>query len=136
MANADRPPFLEARNIHKYFPGVHAVNNVNARAFMLEPRYIAKLTRLADAWRDKDIARKIEDEMFVFADLLRLDPKDLGALVRSIEAEVLSAMLPSASAPAAAPAQRHNVLLVLLTGPPGPPTGGRSAHRCGSRSRS
>ena len=30
MANADRPPFLEARNIHKYFPGVHAVNNVNA----------------------------------------------------------------------------------------------------------
>jgi len=39
--------------------------------------------------RDKEIARKIEDEMFVFADLLRLDPKDLGALVRSIEAEVL-----------------------------------------------
>ncbi len=28
-----------------------AVNNVNARAFMLEPRYIAKLARLADAWR-------------------------------------------------------------------------------------
>jgi len=28
-----------------------AVNNVNARAFMLEPRYIAKLKRLADAWR-------------------------------------------------------------------------------------
>lgn len=27
------------------------VNNVNARAFMLEPRYIAKLKRLADAWR-------------------------------------------------------------------------------------
>ena len=27
------------------------VNNVNARAFMLEPRYIAKLSRLADAWR-------------------------------------------------------------------------------------
>ncbi|WP_285713308.1 alpha-glucuronidase family glycosyl hydrolase [Erythrobacter oryzae] len=28
-----------------------AVNNVNAKAFMLEPRYIAKLARLADAWR-------------------------------------------------------------------------------------
>ncbi|GAA0268527.1 alpha-glucuronidase family glycosyl hydrolase [Alteraurantiacibacter aestuarii] len=28
-----------------------AVNNVNARAFMLEPDYIAKLARLADAWR-------------------------------------------------------------------------------------
>jgi alpha-glucuronidase len=27
------------------------VNNVNARAFMLGPRYIAKLKRLADAWR-------------------------------------------------------------------------------------
>lgn len=27
------------------------VNNVNARAFMLEARYIAKLKRLADAWR-------------------------------------------------------------------------------------
>ncbi|GIX19721.1 MAG: xylan alpha-1,2-glucuronidase [Erythrobacter sp.] len=33
--------------------GINAVvvNNVNARAFMLEPRYIAKLKRLADAWR-------------------------------------------------------------------------------------
>lgn len=28
-----------------------AVNNVNARAFMLEARYIAKLKRLAEAWR-------------------------------------------------------------------------------------
>ena len=27
------------------------VNNVNARAFMLEPRFIAKYKRLADAWR-------------------------------------------------------------------------------------
>ncbi len=33
--------------------GINAVvvNNVNARPFMLEPRYIAKLKRLADAWR-------------------------------------------------------------------------------------
>ncbi|MEO5706189.1 MAG: alpha-glucuronidase [Alteraurantiacibacter sp.] len=33
--------------------GINAVvvNNVNARAFMLEPAYIAKLKRLADAWR-------------------------------------------------------------------------------------
>jgi len=28
-----------------------AVNNVNAKALMLEPRYIAKLARVADAWR-------------------------------------------------------------------------------------
>ena len=27
------------------------INNVNARSFMLEPRYIAKYARLADAWR-------------------------------------------------------------------------------------
>ncbi|WP_439648373.1 alpha-glucuronidase family glycosyl hydrolase [Croceibacterium aestuarii] len=27
------------------------VNNVNAKAYLLEPRYIAKLARLADAWR-------------------------------------------------------------------------------------
>jgi len=47
-------------------------------------RIIRALTK-----RDKDIARMIEDEMFIFTDLLRLEPKDLGALVRSIEAEVL-----------------------------------------------
>ncbi len=39
--------------------------------------------------RDKEIARKIEDEMFVFADLLRLDAKDLGTLVRAIESTLL-----------------------------------------------
>jgi flagellar motor switch protein FliG len=41
------------------------------------------------AKRNKDIARRIEDEMFVFADLLRLDPKDLGTLMRGIENELL-----------------------------------------------
>jgi len=30
MVNADHSLFLEARNIHKYFPGVHAVNDVSA----------------------------------------------------------------------------------------------------------
>lgn len=39
--------------------------------------------------RDKDVARKIEDEMFIFADLVRLDPKDLGTLMRGIESDLL-----------------------------------------------
>ena len=39
--------------------------------------------------RDKDIARRIEDEMFVFADLIRLDAKDLGTLVRGLESKLL-----------------------------------------------
>lgn len=41
------------------------------------------------AKRDKDVARLIEDEMFVFADLLRLDAKDLGTLMRAVEADLL-----------------------------------------------
>ena len=30
MQNADTKPFLEAAGIHKHFPGVHALNHVNA----------------------------------------------------------------------------------------------------------
>lgn len=41
------------------------------------------------AKRDKDVARMIEDEMFIFADLIGLDPKDLGTLMRSIDNEAL-----------------------------------------------
>jgi len=55
---------------------------------IINKRESARIIR-AVTKRDKDIARKIEDEMFVFADLIRLDPKDLGALVRSIDAEIL-----------------------------------------------
>ncbi len=49
-----------------------AVNNVNARAFMLEPRYIAKLARLADAWRPYGIR--------VFLSARFSAPKDIGGL--------------------------------------------------------
>lgn len=48
------------------------VNNVNARAFMLEPRYIAKLARLADAWRPYGIR--------VFLSARFSAPKDIGGL--------------------------------------------------------
>lgn len=49
-----------------------AVNNVNARAFMLEPRYIAKLTRLADAWRPYGIR--------VYLSARFSAPRDIGGL--------------------------------------------------------
>ena len=49
-----------------------AVNNVNARAFMLEPRYIAKLERLADAWRPYGIR--------VFLSARFSAPREIGGL--------------------------------------------------------
>ena len=36
MQNGDVKPFLEATGIHKRFPGVHALNNVNASFFLGE----------------------------------------------------------------------------------------------------
>lgn len=48
------------------------VNNVNARAFMLEPRYIAKLARLADAWRPYGIR--------VYLSARFSGPRDIGGL--------------------------------------------------------
>ncbi|UIP06070.1 alpha-glucuronidase [Erythrobacter sp. SDW2] len=48
------------------------VNNVNARAFMLEPRYIAKLKRLADAWRPYGIR--------VYLSARFSAPRDVGGL--------------------------------------------------------
>ncbi len=51
------------------------VNNVNARAFMLEPRYIAKLKRLADAWRPYGIR--------VYLSARFSAPQDIGGLATS-----------------------------------------------------
>lgn len=48
------------------------VNNVNARAFMLEPRYIGKLARLADEWRPYGIR--------VFLSARFSAPKDIDGL--------------------------------------------------------
>ncbi|WP_435199162.1 alpha-glucuronidase [Qipengyuania sp. 902] len=48
------------------------VNNVNARAFMLEPRYIAKYKRLADAWRPYGIR--------LYVSVRFSAPKDIGGL--------------------------------------------------------
>lgn len=47
---------------------------------------------------DKPLAAKIEDEMFIFSDLASLDDKNLGTLLRSVEAPVLVIALKGAGA--------------------------------------
>ena len=45
---------------------------------------------------DKVLAQRIEDEMFIFADLMELDEKNLGLLLRNIENDVLVVALKGA----------------------------------------
>ena len=45
---------------------------------------------------DKQLAQRIEDEMFVFEDLMELDEKNLGVLLRNIENDVLIVALKGA----------------------------------------
>ena len=52
------------------------VNNVNARAFMLEPRYIAKYRRLADAWRPYEIRLYVSARFSAPRDIGGLDTAD------------------------------------------------------------
>ncbi|RDS78575.1 alpha-glucuronidase [Alteriqipengyuania lutimaris] len=52
------------------------VNNVNARGFMLEPRYIAKLQRLADAWRPYGIRVYLSARFSAPVDIGGLDTAD------------------------------------------------------------
>jgi len=47
---------------------------------------------------DKALAQRIEDEMFVFGDLMELDEKNLGLLLRNIENDVLVVALKGAEA--------------------------------------
>ena len=55
-----------------------------ARARVTEQRVMPKLAKI-----DKEVARAIEEAMFVFDNLLELDDKNLSTLIRSIEGEVL-----------------------------------------------
>jgi len=57
------------------------VNNARKSA---EQRIIKALQKL-----DKNIARSVEDEMFVFDNLMALDDKNLGTLLRSVDGEIL-----------------------------------------------
>ena len=53
-----------------------------------EARVMPKLFKL-----DKETARAIEEQMFVFDNLLEMDDKNLGALIRNIDGEVLTRAL-------------------------------------------
>lgn len=57
------------------------LNNTKAGT---DQRIIRSLTRL-----DKGLARAIEDEMFVFDNLMEVDERSLGTLLRSVESETL-----------------------------------------------
>jgi len=64
------------------------VNNTRTSA---EQRIIRALAKL-----DKGLARTIEDEMFVFDNLMAIDDKGLGTLMRSVENDVLVVALKGA----------------------------------------
>lgn len=66
------------------------MNNVGKPA---EQRIIKALLK-----RDKDMARAIEDEMLVFADLIGIEDKSLGTLIRSVENPVLLLAIKGAEA--------------------------------------
>ena len=56
-----------------------------------DQRIIRSLTKL-----DRQLAQRIEDEMFVFDDLLKLDDRNLGTLMQNIPGEVLAPALKGA----------------------------------------
>lgn len=61
-----------------------AAKIVNSTRTPTEQRVIRQLQKL-----DKTLARAIEDEMFVFDNLMALTDKDLGTLMRGVENEIL-----------------------------------------------
>lgn len=61
-----------------------AAKIVNSTRTQVEQRVIRQLARL-----DKGLARQIEDEMFVFDNLMAVPEKDLGTLMRQIDNEIL-----------------------------------------------
>ncbi|WP_414903382.1 flagellar motor switch protein FliG [Sphingomonas flavalba] len=63
-----------------------AIMNNTRRA--TEQKVMPRLAKM-----DREVARRIEEEMFVFDHLLALDDKNMGALLRSIEADILTVAL-------------------------------------------
>jgi flagellar motor switch protein FliG len=53
-----------------------------------EQRVMPKLFKI-----DKDIAKQIEEAMFIFDNLLELDDKNLGTLIRNVDGEILTKSL-------------------------------------------
>ena len=61
-----------------------AAKIMSAARRVTEQRVMPKLAKI-----DKEVARAIEEAMFVFDNLLELDDKNLSTLIRSIDSEVL-----------------------------------------------
>jgi len=59
-----------------------------------EQRVMPKLFKI-----DKEVARQIEEAMFVFDNLLEMDDKNLGTLIRNIDGEVLTRALKGVEEP-------------------------------------
>ena len=68
-----------------------AAQIINNTRKVTETRLIKALAKL-----NKNVAREIEDEMFVFDDLATLDEKSLGALLRNVNNDVLVVALKGA----------------------------------------
>lgn len=68
-----------------------AAQIINNSRKPLEQRVLKSLQKM-----DKNLARSIEDEMFVFENLLSLDDKSLGTVLRSVESDVLVVSLKGA----------------------------------------
>ena len=53
-----------------------------------EQRVLPKLFKL-----DRDVARQIEEQMFVFDNLLEMDDKNLGTFIRNVDGDILTRAL-------------------------------------------
>ena len=62
----------------------------------LKPSARSVVAALAEARLDKGLAREIEDEMFVFDNLMSVDEKGLGTLLRTVDNDVLVVALKGA----------------------------------------
>ncbi|MEP3227116.1 MAG: FliG C-terminal domain-containing protein [Parasphingorhabdus sp.] len=61
------------------------------------PKTISQAVLKGVTKRDRKVAKQIEDEMFVFADLMNLSKKDIGTVVRKVDSAILVPALRGAS---------------------------------------
>ena len=62
------------------------------------PKQLSQAVLKGVTKRDRKIGKQIEDEMFVFADLMNLSSKDIGTVVRKVDTAILVPALRGASA--------------------------------------
>ncbi len=61
------------------------------------PKQLGRAVLKGVTRRDRKVAKEIEDEMFIFADLINLSSKDLGTVVRKVDTAILVPALRGAS---------------------------------------